>query len=479
MMDGMNPPPNPIRFRDPNAIFARIPPTDVAALAAAAADVAVVLSADGVVEDIAVSGSGLAQQGFESWIGRPWVECVTPETRDKVTAMLKPGEEADLRRWRDVNHPSANGDVPVRYFSLPLGGDERVMAMGRDLRAMAELQQQLVAAQQSLERDYAQLRHAETRYRSLFQLTSEPVLIIEAESRRITEANPAAAQALGETVASLRGRVVFSLLHAMSGEALEALFASARLGGRVGDVRVRLAGEGGAAFVMSASMFRQDRSAYFLVRLNTPSDAEARLAPPKRLALQAIDTLVDGFVVLDPDLRVITANPAFLDLVQLVTEEQVRGEGFDRYFARPGVDLNILVSNLREHGAVRSFSTILQGAYGSEEPVEVSAVSVKDDAGTCYALMVRPQRRAAPGVGQVGAGLPRSVERLADLVGRVSLKDIVRETTELIEKLCIEAALELTGDNRASAAEVLGLSRQSLYAKLHRYGLGNLTAEEP
>ena len=32
-------------------------------------------------------------------------------------------------------------------------------------------------------------------------------------------------------------------------------------------------------------------------------------------------------------------------------------------------------------------------------------------------------------------------------------------------------ALELTNDNRASAAELLGLSRQSLYAKLHRYGL--------
>jgi DNA-binding NtrC family response regulator len=66
------------------------------------------------------------------------------------------------------------------------------------------------------------------------------------------------------------------------------------------------------------------------------------------------------------------------------------------------------------------------------------------------------------------------------MVGRVPLKDLVRESTDLIEKLCIEAALELTGDNRASAAEVLGLSRQSLYAKLRRYGLGDLDgAEEP
>jgi DNA-binding NtrC family response regulator len=60
----------------------------------------------------------------------------------------------------------------------------------------------------------------------------------------------------------------------------------------------------------------------------------------------------------------------------------------------------------------------------------------------------------------------------------VTLKDLVRETTDLVERLCIEAALELTKDNRASAAEILGLSRQSLYSKLHRFKLGNLTNDE-
>ncbi|MGA0800453.1 MAG: helix-turn-helix domain-containing protein, partial [Steroidobacteraceae bacterium] len=58
--------------------------------------------------------------------------------------------------------------------------------------------------------------------------------------------------------------------------------------------------------------------------------------------------------------------------------------------------------------------------------------------------------------------------------GRVSLKELVRESTDVIERLCSEAALDLTADNRASAAEMLGLSRQSLYVKLRRYGLGDL-----
>jgi DNA-binding NtrC family response regulator len=79
---------------------------------------------------------------------------------------------------------------------------------------------------------------------------------------------------------------------------------------------------------------------------------------------------------------------------------------------------------------------------------------------------------------RLAGDLPRSVEQLSQLVGRVSLKELVRETTELVERLCIEAALELTGNNRASAAEALGVSRQSLYSKLHRYGMGDLTTED-
>ena len=50
--------------------------------------------------------------------------------------------------------------------------------------------------------------------------------------------------------------------------------------------------------------------------------------------------------------------------------------------------------------------------------------------------------------------------------------------SDRIEKLCIEAALDVSGDNRAAAAQLLGLSRQGLYSKLRRHGLGELD-EDP
>ncbi len=165
-----------------------------------------------------------------------------------------------------------------------------------------------------------------------------------------------------------------------------------------------------------------------------------------------------------------------MDFAQLSNQEQARGQPLENWLGRSGVDINVLTANLREHSSVRNFSTIIRGAYGSLEEVEVSAVAVLGGELPCFGFVVRSSatRNAAK---LRPANLARSVEQLTELVGRVSLKDLVRELSDLIEKLCIEAALELTGDNRASAAEMLGLSRQSLYVKLRRYGLGDLAPE--
>ena len=136
---------------------------------------------------------------------------------------------------------------------------------------------------------------------------------------------------------------------------------------------------------------------------------------------------------------------------------------------------DFLMNHLREHGSVKNFATVLRSQYDEQEDVEVSAAVAKDGAETCIGFTIRGGKGRLDRRPQVPADARRSVEQLTELVGRVKMKDLVRESTDLVERLCIEAALELTKDNRASAAELLGLSRQSLYSKLHRFGLGNLT----
>ena len=48
-----------------------------------------------------------------------------------------------------------------------------------------------------MEQDYWKLREVETRYRVLFDASNEAVLLLNADTLRIVEANPAAIRALG------------------------------------------------------------------------------------------------------------------------------------------------------------------------------------------------------------------------------------------------------------------------------------------
>ncbi len=454
-------------------------------MVAAAADITLVLDADGVIRDVAGHSDDLmADLASETgWIGRPWSATVTIESRVKVEAILREAAGNATPRWRHLNHPTNSGaDMPIQYAAVRVGADGRVVAFGRDLRAMSDLQQRLVNAQQSMERDYARMRHAETRYRLLFQMSTESVLILDAVAQKVLEANPAARALCGEAGKRLVGGGFADAFAPESRPALRALLAAVHAAGRADDVRAMLIDTpedaAGREVIVSASLLREENSAYFLVRL-TAADAEAAAVLPRAKArlLKLVESAPDGFVVTGTDGRVVTANAAFLEMVQMPTEEQVRGESLDRWVGRPGVDLDVLIANLRQRGTVRLFASTLNGEYGGKMEVEISATSVINGGQPSFGFAVRNVGHRLSLDSRPATGLSRSVEQLTELIGRVSLKDLVRESTDMIERLYIEAALKLTGDNRASAAEMLGLSRQSLYVKLRRYGLGDLAAE--
>lgn len=467
------------QFRTPKTTLGDLDAEAAAKVIAAAADVALIVGPDGIIKDLAFGSDEFSKGGHESWVGQRFVDTVTVESRPKIESLLRDARANAAPRWRQVNHPAPpGGDIPVVYSAVPVGSGGGVLAVGRDLRSVAVLQQRLVDAQQSMEREYSRLRHAETRYRLLFQIASEAVLIVDAASQKVVEANPAAGEMLGVTTKRVVGRPFADIFDAGGAPAVATLLSKVRAAGRADDIAVRL-NEGQQEVLVSASLFRQENASHVLVRLAPVQAGGGAIIIPKAKSrlLKVVESLPDGFVVTDLDRRILTANTAFLDLTQLATEEQARGENLDRWLGRSGVDLNVLIANLREHGSVRNFATVMRGEYGTAEEVEVSAVSVANGEQPCFGFTMRTiGRRAAPEF-RAERGLPQSVAQLTDLVGRVSLKELVRETTDVIERLCIEAALELTGDNRASAAEMLGLSRQSLYAKLRRYGLGDLEPE--
>ena len=473
-------------FRAPKTTLGDLDAVAAAELIASATDIALILDEAGMIQDVAIAAQDLMGElkGHERWVGTRWVDTVTEDSRPKAEALIADALSRKQPSWRHVNHPAAGSgaDVPILYAAIQAGTPGRVVAFGRSLRAVSSLQRRLVDAQQSMERDYARARRVETRYRLLFEMASDAVLIVDGNSQRVLDSNPAASRILGAPFGGAAGKggawrlgQVFTEETARS---VELLLAGLLASGRADDVRARLA-DGDREVSVSASLFRDDGGVFCLVRIASaqPDAVGTMVSKTRTKLLKLMDGSPDGFVVTGADGRVITANAAFLRLAQLPNEEITRGESLDRWLGRSGVDLDILVANLRRHGSIRLFGTTMRGELGEMSEVEISAVTVMNGGQPCFGFVIRDVGRRLPRHAAREGRLPPSLDHLSGLIGRVALKDLVREATDVIERLCIEAALELTGDNRASAAELLGVSRQSLYTKLRRYGLGPLAPE--
>lgn len=458
-------------FGDSAELFADLDGDAAERLAMLAGDIALILDESGSIVDVSADPREFPE--VSDWIGQDWLDTVTVESRPKVMEMLAGARKGQTQAWRQVNQIGGEGEIPVRYALVSIGAGNRSIALGRDMRDAAALQQRLLQAQQSLERDYLRLRHVETRYRLLFELSSEPVAIVEGGSFRIREANPAAHALLGAKPGALNGTRLPALAARSSRDALIALLGSAMSARSVSPLAVEL-GDGRGSMSLTATGFRQHGGQFLLVRFVAGA---GQLVPKSSLALDVLESMPDAFVLADSRMTIAAANLAFVELVGVASADQIRGVHLSEFVGRPGIDLDLISGQLTKHGFARNVATVVGAREGFEgEPVELSAVATGED-DPHFGMVIRPIGRRLRDLPPMAQDLPRSVEQLTELVGRMALKDIVRESTDLIERLCIDAALAYTHNNRASAAEILGLSRQSLYSKLHRYGLTSQTAD--
>jgi len=452
--------------------FGHLDARSAAALLAAAGDIALVMDSSGVIRDVAVSGAEAQFADTNLWVGQPWVSTVGAEAKLKIELLLKEATVAGMSKRRQVNHISADGvDVPFSYMTLRLGRSGEIVAVGRDIRHVSALQQRLVEAQQSMERDYWRLRHVETRYRLLFQLASDGILVVDATTLKVLDANGAAGTVFDEPADRLIGRAFPFGVAPASMRAVETLLATARGAGRAGDITIAITGND-RGYHASASCFRQESATLILIRLS-PTEAaspDATAGSPARL-LDLIERSPDAFAVTDLDGIVLTGNRAFLDMTEMASQNQVRGQPIGTWIGRPGADFQVFLSMLKKNGAVRLIGTAARGTHGAQSEVEVSAVWVPEGEEPCIGFTLRDIGRRLANNPAGARDLTRAVEELTSLVGRVSLRDLVRDTVDLVERHFIEAALDLTNNNRTSAAEVLGVSRQSLYVKLRRHRL--------
>ncbi|MGA0881873.1 MAG: PAS domain-containing protein, partial [Burkholderiaceae bacterium] len=185
-----------------------------AALVAAASDITLLVTQEGVIENASGDSQIWESVPFQSWVGKKWVDTVSSESRVKVDEMLRDVRSGEaVTRWRHINHRGHEGqDIPVLFSLVKTGKPNQYIAIGRDLRSVAELQARLLEAQQFMERDYLRLRRLENQYRLLFDLVNEPVLVLRLDRLQVLESNRAAGLFFGQEPEQLVGKTFEGLM---------------------------------------------------------------------------------------------------------------------------------------------------------------------------------------------------------------------------------------------------------------------------
>ncbi len=436
-----------------------------------AADLSVVISDMGEVLSVLVHPDHSTHGLLDGWVGRDIRTVLTSESVEKFDrhlARINAGEPD--RRGTELNHVETRGlGFPVRYSFHRIGPDGAILMLGRDLRPVAEMQQQLVEAQLALERDYEHQREITTRMSALMETTRDAIVFVNGATGRIASLNGRAAQILGATMDELQGTPFATRLTGGDGPLDLARLAAAARGDGSAPLRAQVAG-GPRSVALHATPFRAAGERMYLCRLDRDSGtAEPTGAAGARLA-RFFDRSPDALVFTDRSGHILSANDAFLDLAGRDSAAALKGVSLAEFLARGGVDLKVLTDNAVRNGQMRLYATRVAAQFGDETPVEISVAHLDDAANPALGFVLRDVSRAEGLRAPAGAAL-EDVRPTRDLVGAATLKEIVAETTEVIEKMCIETAVELTGNNRMAAAEMLGLSRQSLYVKLRKYGL--------
>ncbi|MGY6633897.1 MAG: transcriptional regulator PpsR [Alkalilacustris sp.] len=460
-----------------------IAPEMLGDIIASASDLAIVVSEEGAVLSILANAAQRGLQRLVAWEGSDLRDHLTAESLPKFEAQMDAIARGEGKGVAvELNHTDPTlSEFPVRYTFHRIGPDGAILMLGRDLRPVAEMQQQLIKAQMALERDYETQREYDTRYRVLMERTQDAMVFVALATGRITDANTAASQLLGAQKADLIGSPFAAEFDTRRrGEVMESLanLALDEAPGHV-DLTGRRLRE---ALRVTPTMFRAAGERIMLCRIERAEAGTETSTDELQQHLAALyRSGVDAIVFTDRDGVIRAANTAFLNLADAAQASAVKGRSLGDFLSRGTVDLKVMLENTSRAGQLRLYTTRLRSTVGGEVAVEVSASWLDDPAHPAIVFVLRDASRAEA-MRTPGATMSdEAVRSVMELVGSATLKDIVAETTDVVEKMCIETAVELTRNNRVAAAEMLGLSRQSLYVKLRKYGLlhrGTNSAED-
>lgn len=412
-------------------------------------------------------------ESLDAWVGQNIKTVLTLDSARKFEQRIENAERLDDAPLQ-LNHlDAARIEFPVEYHCVMQSDGETILMIGRSLMMIAEIQQSLTAMQMELERERDTQRRFEASYRILLRQGADPVLIVDAESGDVIDASEAVSSVLRESRESLVGRPLAQIVAEVDADddrsALSAMQTAAQSGGSVMMRRAR--SSEADTLTVTASQHRVVGNRVLFLRMTserTLGDGVSRLTK----AMSTFFTRsADAIAITTSTGDLIDANEAFINLTGISDPSRLTECNLDDFLARGGIDSRIIYRSLADTRRIYAYQTTVRDELGAEAKVDLAGYALEVDGEQAILFFLRDLRARPAKVQGSEVLTDEAAQNIVDLIGGVDLKEIVSDTTEVVEKMCIEVVLEMTSNNRVAAANMLGLSRQSLYVKMRKYGI--------
>ena len=410
---------------------------------------------------------------LSSWINKNMNDTLTIESREKLDAQLTSLSDISrtVTKAFELNHISVEtGEFPVRYKGFKLSGTDTILLVGNDLTPVAEIQKKFVTSQLALEREYTKYRSYETRYKVLVDFTSDPIILIDGFKGLVLDANPPGHQMLHLKKGKLVGQQLEKLVYwDGAGKILEVLKSDALANvTRVLSLKVTKAS---TKVRIKPAVFRAENELCLLLKITPIKESISSIGEFPEILNKYYENTRDSMIFTDKSGIIKYSNNSFLSLCNSGSDQLILGRSFSDFLARGTIDLKVLIDAALENGTTMPFATQFVSTYDIKLNVEITATKAFNEYGTFICFQIRYSSNAGKQNADELVVSEQATQKIMKLVGSAPLKELVADTNDIVEKICIETALKMTRNNRVATAEMLNLSRQSLYVKLRKYSL--------
>jgi transcriptional regulator PpsR len=450
--------------------LSRFAPELATTLVSLVGDIALIVDDEGVIRNVVQGDNPLAPMAA-GWVGQPWAATVTGDTRRKIDQVLDEARSRGISRRREVNLALSFGQsIPVSYAAVKLGADGPLLALGRDLRTVAAIQQRFMESQAEMERQYWRQRQLEAHYRTLFQVAHDAALVLDAGSLQVRDANDAACRLLGCELDELRGRPLPQAVSPLSAHAVEELLRSVAHMRRSGEIRVALSGMPRLARLTVALLPKakvaDGATPMLLVRAHAEAGDES--ASAEHRFVQFCQRTPEGLVVVDTGGRIQMFNPAFTHWCDPGRRFALKDAALADVLHLAADKVDALLGECLTQGIVHS-RVLMLGTRGRVVETAVSAALLPGPGQTSVGLSLRALRSwrddKARSAELTGERLRDALGDLFTRLGQAEFSELVAQGAALVEGVLIDQALRECEFDPLRAAALLAIDPERVRAR--------------